>query len=97
MHLKSLLPAALLFFLPWLLFFLCGMPAVSPHVTGGLLAGVAALMLASPLLAALLVRRLQRRTGVVSRLPFVVGALAALVNCPVILLVLFVSLHRATP
>lgn len=89
--------AAFLFVLPWLLFFVGGIPDVARRMTGPLLAGMAILMIASPLLAALYVRKLQQRAGVATRLPFLVGALAALVNCPVILLVLFVSLHRAAP
>lgn len=98
MMLKTFVPAALLFLLPWLLFGVGGIPDIAPYVKGPVLVGVVSLMIASPLLTVLFVGRALRRAGKPSQpATLVVGVLAILVNCPVILLVLFISLYDAAP
>lgn len=98
MKLKTLVPAALLFLLPWMVFAVCCTPGIAEHVAGAVLVGVGGLMMVSPLLTALYVRHVQANAGTSARrLTMLVGLAAVLVNSPVILLVLFVSLHRAAP
>ncbi len=98
MKLKTLPPTILLFFMPWLVFFICGTPAVAPYIKGALLSGVVLFMAACPLLTGLFVHSLQKQDKPASpRTPIAVGLSAALINSPVILLCLFISLHRASP